>query len=312
MARIGDRGEMEAFVRSVELGSFSAAARELGLTPSTLSKLVTRLEQALKVRLVKRSPRQIVPTPEGELFVVRCRRVLAELEDAETEVSRSRDRPRGKLRMHTGPGFGMTQLLFAMPRFLERCPEVQVDLMLEDRRVDLLRENLDISVTVWKPENLALVVRKLFDFGRITCAAPSYLKRYGTPRTLDELARHRCIRVASTLGTMPWRFQTPAGTRTIEAAPDLVVNNASFGTQLVMLGAGVAQMMEFQVAEAIRDGRLIHLFPEYPCPDELSMLAVYSHERHRLPRVRAMLDFLVTTFASRPWRTASRPRTRSR
>ncbi len=304
MGRIGDRGEMEAFVRSVELGSFSAAARELALTPSTLSKLVTRLEQALKVRLVKRSPRQIVATPEGELFVARCRRVLAELEDAETEVSRSRDRPRGKLRMHAAPGFGMTQLLFAIPRFLERYPEVQVDLTLEDRRVDLLRENLDISVTVWKPENLSLVVRKLFDFGRLTCAAPAYLERYGTPRTLEELGGHRCIRVAGTLlGALPWRFQTPSGVRTIDKTADFVVNNASFGTQLVMLGAGIAQLMEFQVAEPIRDGRLVQLFPEYPYPDELSMVAVYSHERHRLPRVRAMLDFLVATFANRPWRS---------
>lgn len=305
MGRIGDRAEMEAFVRSVELGSFSAAANELGLSPSTLSKLVTRLEQALQVRLVKRTPRRITPTPEGDLFVARCRRVLAELEDAETEVSRSRESPRGKLRLHTGPGFGMTQLLFAMPRFLERYPDVQLDLMLEDRRVDLLRENLDISVTVWKPENVSLVVRKLFDFGRITCAAPSYIKRHGKPRTLDELARHRSIRVSSTLGTLPWRFQTPGGVRTLDPAPDFIANNAGFATQLAILGAGVAQLMEFQVAEAIRDGRLVHLFPEYPCPDELSMLAVYGHERHRLPRVRAMLDFLVATFAHRPWRAAT-------
>ena len=305
MGRIGDRGEMEAFVRSVELGSFSRAADELGLAPSTLSKLVTRLEHALKVRLVKRTPRRISPTPEGDLFVVRCRRILAELEDAETEVGRSRESPRGKLRMHTGPGFGMTQLLFSVPRFLERYPEVQVDLMLEDRRVDLLRENLDISVTVWKPENASLVVRKLFDFGRITCAAPSYIKRHGKPRTLDELARHRSVRVSSTLGTLPWRFQTPAGVRTIDTAPDLVVNNASFATQAVMLGAGIAQLMEYQVADAVRDGELVHLFPEFPCPDDLSMLAVYGHERHRLPRVRAMLEFLVGTFAQRPWRAAS-------
>src|SRR2546421_8909137 len=100
MARIGDRGEMEAFVRSVETGSFSAAARELKVTPSALSKLVTRLEQALKVRLVSRSTRHITATPEGARFMARCRRILAEIEDAETEVSRSRDRPRGKLRMH--------------------------------------------------------------------------------------------------------------------------------------------------------------------------------------------------------------------
>jgi len=109
MSRIGDRGEMEAFVRSVELGSFSAAARELKLTPSALSKLVTRLEQSLRVRLLTRSTRNVAPTPEGLLFLARCRRILAEIEDAETEVGRSRERPRGRLRMHMGVGFGISQ-----------------------------------------------------------------------------------------------------------------------------------------------------------------------------------------------------------
>ena len=310
MSRIGDRGEMEAFVRSLDLGSFSAAARELKLTPSGISKLVTRLERSLKVRLLTRTTRSIAPTPEGELFLARCRRLLAEMEDAETELGASRDRPRGRLRMHTGPGFGMTQLVTAMPLFLERYPEVQVDLMLEDRRIDVIRENVDISVTVGQPDNTSLVVRKIFDFGRIACAAPAYLKRHGMPRSIDDLARHRCVRVTSTLGRMPWLFETPSGLRTLDLSPSLIVNNAGFATQLVMLGAGISQMMEFQVADAIRDGRLVRILPEYPSPESYSMVAVYPHERHRLPRVRAMLDFLVETFASRPWRGKEGSRSR--
>jgi len=301
MSRIGDRREMEAFVRSLELGSFSAAARELGLTPSALSKLVTRLEQAL----VKRTTRQIVSTSEGDLFVARCRRILAELEDAEMEVGRSRDRPRGRLRMHTGPGFGTTQLVKELPRFLERYPEVQIELVLEDRRVDVIRENLDLSVTAWQPDNISLIVRKLFDFGRITCASPAYLKRHGTPRSVDDLARHRCVRVVSTLTAMPWQFQTPSGLRTFDPLASVLVNNAGFGTQLVLAGGGISQMMEFQVADAIRDGRLVHVLPRYPCLAGCSMLAVYPHERHRLPRVKAMLEFLLATFSDRPWRVGA-------
>ena len=114
------RDYVEAFVRSVEMGSLSAAARELRLTPSALSKLVTRLERSLKVRLVSRSTRRIAPTPEGSLFMARCRRILAEMEDAEVEVGRSRDHPRGRLRMHMGVGFGMSQGVAALPRFFER------------------------------------------------------------------------------------------------------------------------------------------------------------------------------------------------
>ena len=304
MSRIGDRGEMEAFVRSVDLGSFSAAARELGLKPSTLSKLVTRLEQALKVRLVKRTTRRIVASPEGELFAARCRRILAELEDAEVEVSRSRETPRGRLRMHAGPGFGTTQLVRYMPRFLERYPEVQVDLMLEDRRVDVLRENFDVSVTPWISENAAVVVRKLFDFEWITCAAPSYVKRHGKPRSIDDLARHRIVRVASSLAPRPWQFRTPTGVRTIDPHARIIANNAGCGTQLVLEGAGISQMMEFQLMEAIREGRLVRLLTDFPSPDTRSMYVVYPHERHRLPRVKAMLDFLLETFSRRPWRSA--------
>ena len=302
MSHVGELGELRAFVRSVQLGSFSAAARELKLTPSTLSKLVTRLERAFGVALVKRTTRQIVATPEGELFLARCRRILAEMEDAEMEVSRSRERPRGRLRVHVGPGFGMLQFLPALPRFLERHPEVEVDVMLEDRRVDIARENLDISITVPRPDHGHLVVRKLFDFERLTAAAPAYAKRHGLPRSPEDIiANHRCVRVASTLA-LPWQFETPSGIRTIDPQPHVVANNAAFATRLVFDGAGISQMMEFQLIEGLRDGRLVPVLPEFPCPHRQVMAAVYAHERTRLPRVKAMLDFLEETFSSRPWR----------
>ena len=139
MSRIGDRGEMEAFVRAVELGSFSAAARELGLTPSGISKLVTRLEGALRVRLLNRTTRRVAATPEGELFLARCRRILAEMDDAESEIGMARERPRGRIRVHIAVGFAMHQVIDAMPRFFQRHPDVQVELLVEDRRVDLAR-----------------------------------------------------------------------------------------------------------------------------------------------------------------------------
>src|SRR5258708_1280571 len=156
MERIGARSELEAFVRSVELGGFSAAARELGLTPSALSKLVSRLESALGVRLLNRTTRKLAPTAEGGLFLVRCRRILAEMEDAENEIGRARERPRGKLRLHVGVGFGTHQLVPALPRFLERYPEVRVELVVEDRIPDLVKEGLDISVWPGLPRDTTL------------------------------------------------------------------------------------------------------------------------------------------------------------
>ena len=297
MGRIGDRGEMEAFVRAIELGNFSAAGRELGLTPSAVSKLVTRLEHALKVRLASRSPSRIVATPEGERFLLRCRRILAEMEDAETEAGASRERPRGRLRVHAGPGFGMGPLARAVPAFVERYPEVELELVLEDRTMEIVRENIDISITVWPPQNTAVVARDLFSFGRVTCAAPAYVKRHGMPRSPEELTRHRCLRVVSTL-TMPWRFTMPDGVRTIEVRPAILANNAEQCLRFVLAGLGVTQMMEFQVADYLRSGALVPVMPQWPCPDRHTMRVVYAQERYRLPRVRAMIDFLLETFAT--------------
>lgn len=308
MSRIGDRGELEAFVRSIELGSFSAAARELGLTPSTLSKLLTRLERKLEVRLVARTTRQITPTAEGELFVARCRRILAEMDDAESEIGRSRERPRGRLRMHVAVGFAMHQMLGALPRFLERYPEVQVDLIVEDRRVDIMRESLDISVRPWPPETTSLIVRKIFEFERLVCASPEYLQRYGAPRTPEDLMRHPILTVSSLPRPSHWKFAMPSGPRTIEVEPAVSVNNADFVYHLALAGRGIARLNEFIIAPALRDGRLVRLLEQFQAPEALAMHAIYPQERHRLPRVAAMLEFLQATFGGRPWRATLRSR----
>src|SRR5882672_3048091 len=184
---------MEAFVRSIELGGFSAAARELKLTPSALSKLVSRLEGTLKVRLLNCTTRKLTPTAEGELFLARCRRILAELDDAETEVGRSRERPRGRLRMNVGVGFGTHQLVPALPRFCERYPEVELELAVEDRVIDLHKEGVDIAVRAGAPSDLSLVAREICEVERVVCASPAYLARHGAPRSPEELRKHNCI-----------------------------------------------------------------------------------------------------------------------
>ena len=310
MSRIGDRGEMEAFVRAVELGSFSAAARELKLTPSTLSKLVTRLERTLKVRLLTRTTRRIAPTLEGELFVSRCRRILAEMEDAETEIGRSRERPRGRLRMHLGVGVAMHQIVDALPQFSERFPEVQMELLIEDRRVDLLRENIDISVRPWAPDSSNLVVRKIFEFERWLCASPAYLKRHGRPRTPEDLARHRLMAVSSIPLHDHWVFKGPSGQRVLPVPLSAAANNADCVYRFTLSGLGIARLNEFVVADALKDGRLVTVLDDFHAAEQLSMLAIYPHERHRLPRVAAMLDFLTERFAHRPWRSTERKKAR--
>ena len=306
MARIGDRGEMEAFVRAVELGGFSAAARELKRTPSALSKLVTRLERGLRARLLNRTTRRLTTTPEGELFLARCRRILAEMEDAETEVGRSRDRPRGKLRMHVGVGFGVHQVVPALPLFSRRYPEVKVDLIVEDRHIELAREGIDLSVRPGPAVDTSVVARKIFSFERVVCAAPGYLSRHGQPRAPEELAKHNCITISSLPGRAHWAFEAPSGRRVIEVAGGPSVNNADCILRLALMGLGIVCLNEFIVAEDLRRGSLVRVLADFHCADQVPMLALYPHERDRLPRVAAMLDFLTETFSRAPWR-ARRP-----
>jgi DNA-binding transcriptional LysR family regulator len=305
MGRIGDRGEMEAFVRSIELGGFSAAARELKLTPSALSKLVSRLESSLKIRLLNRTTRKLTPTAEGELFLSRCRRILAEMEDAENEIGGSRERPRGKLRMNVGVGFGTHQLVPALPRFLERYPGIQLELGVEDRVVDLQKENIDIAMRAGPPpEDLALVARKICEVERVVCASPKYLARHGAPRSPDDLARHTCITVSGPYGSGQWKFDLPSGRRVMDVVSTVSVNNAECLLRLAVLGVGIVRTNEFIVGEDLRKGSLVRVLSEFHCAEPVPMMALYPHLRQRLPRVAVMLDFLLASFGHAPWRTA--------
>ena len=315
MARIGDRREMEAFVRAVELGGFSAAARDLKLTPSALSKIVTRLEGLLGVRLLKRTTRKLTTTAEGALFLVRCRRILAEFEDAELEVGRSREKPRGRLLVHAGVGFSTNRLEPAMAQFVSRYPEVQVELIVEDRDLDVVRNGIDISVRPGAPLDQSLVARKLGEFERVVCASPAYLRRHGVPRSPDDLARHSCIIIASLPGRSQWPFQTPAGRQVFEVKPHLCANSADSVRRFALMGLGVVRLNDFIVDEDLKAGRLVPLLEDYYYPERVPMHALYPQDRHRLPRVAAMLDFLGEIFHPAQWRSqrkSSRRRPRAK
>ena len=305
MTRIGDRNEMEAFVRSVDLGGFSAAARDMGLTPSALSKLVSRLEVALKVRLLNRTTRRLTPTAEGELFLARCRSILAEIEDAENELSSSVQLPRGRLRVHVGVGFGMHQLVPALPGFMARYPEVQVELMLEDRAVELSKEGIDISIWPGPPAELDAVARTLCEFKRVICASTAYVTRRGSPGSPEELTRHHCISLSGLPAALAsWKFRTASGQYSFIPQGGIRANNAECVRQLALMGLGIVRLNEFTVSSDIREGRLQALLVEEHEAEALSMHVLYLPTRHRLPRVSAMLHFLLDTFSHAPWGTA--------
>jgi DNA-binding transcriptional LysR family regulator len=309
MTAAGGKGEMAAFVRSVELGGFSAAARELELTPSALSKLVTRMEERLGARLLNRTTRRLALTPEGELLFERFRKILQEIEDAENEVVRSRARPRGLLRINTFAAF-RHQLVPGLPRFQERYPEVEVELKLEDRLVDLVKEGADLAVRMAPLEDSSLVARKICDLRRVICAAPAYLARHGTPRVPEDLAHHNCIVIAATPALARWPFDTAKGKHLIEVSGRLSTNSGDALKELAVAGLGIVRIVDMSVGEEIRKGALVPLLTDSHHVEPVPLHAVYVHGRHRSPKVAAMLDFLIENFARAPWRSA--PPTTSR
>jgi len=296
--------EMTAFVRTVETGGFSAAARQLGLTPSALSKLVTRLEDRLGARLLQRTTRRLQLTAEGEAFYVRALPILKAMDEAEAEVTEAGTSPRGLLRLHCGSTFGMHQLAPAIPRFQARHPSVSLDLTISDERLDMMQEAVDLAIRIGPLDESTLVARRICNLERVICAAPSYLERHGMPRTPDDLQRHNCLWITSLPALRRWPFDTDEGIRVVHVDGNVVTNNAETVLQLAVAGVGVTRLSDVVVADAIRAGALVPILADWHHVEPVPLFATYPSGRNLSPKVRAMVDFLVEEFGGAPWRKA--------
>lgn len=295
---------MAAFVRAVELGAFSAAARELEVTPSALSKLVTRLEDRLGVRLLHRTTRRLSLTPEGEAYFVRCRRILADIAEAEEEVGRARGRPAGLLRMGVGTAFGMHQLVPALPRFFERYPDIRLELAVTDRRVDVVEEGSDLAIRIGALSDSSLVARRICSLERTICAAPAYLERHGTPLAPEDLLSHNCLYVSSMPELRRWPFDTATGPHVIEVSGTVGSDSAETLLQLAIEGVGIIRLTDVIVGAEIAKGTLVPVLTGAHHVEPLPLYAVHPPGRQRSPKVAAMVDFLVENFGHAPWRAA--------
>jgi len=294
-------GEMRALVAVVEQQSFAAAATILGLSPSAVSKLVTRLEDRLGVQLLHRTTRRLSLSAEGEVYFARARQILADITEAEIEVTRSRGLPRGRLRINTSNGFGIHQLAPALPDFMARYPDIEVDLVMTDRIVDISTDPADVVIRAGPVADVAALSFKIADFERVVCASPAYLARNGTPRTPAELANHTCAIVASQAGN-GWPFRTADGIKHVELQRRLTVDNSEAALRFALNGGGIIRLGDIIVAEQIAHGSLVPLLTDVHYAEPLRLSALYLEGRHRLPKVRVFLDFLTERFASTPWR----------
>jgi DNA-binding transcriptional LysR family regulator len=304
---------MQVFVRAVELGGFSAAARALALTPSAVSKAISRLEDRLGVRLLNRTTRSLTTTPEGATYLERSRRILADIDDAEQEVTRFRAAPRGLLRLHLSVAFGLHQLPPVLPKFVQRYPEVQLGITVSDREPDFVDDGIDIAVRSGEVTDHNLVARRLCLMERVICASPAYLKRHGVPRTPDDLANHNCLLVSSQPELNSWPFDTPQGVRTVKVGGAITANNAETAVQLAILGLGVIRLGDILVGQPLQARQLVPLLTDVHHVEPVPIHALYLPGRHRSPKVAAMVDFLFAHFKDAPWRlTKSQRRARAR
>ena len=293
-------GEMEVFVRVVERGGFSAAARALAMTPSAVSKLVIRLEARLGVRLLNRSTRQVQLTAEGGVFYERSVRVLADLAEAERGVA-ANDSPRGRLSVNANVPFGEAALLPLVPAFLERYPEISLDIVLTDEVIDLIEHRTDVAVRAGPLKNSSLVARKLGATRKSIVASPDYLAKRGVPKKPADLASHNCLGFNRTRTLNGWPLMVGGKLVTIPAVGNTQVSDGASLQRLALAGVGLARLARFHCRDDIAAGRLVPVLEKFNPGDLEEIHAVFLGHGGWLPaRVRAFLDFLVENVRIEP------------
>ncbi|MCQ4634184.1 LysR family transcriptional regulator [Shinella sp. CPCC 100929] len=289
-------GEMEVFVLAAELKSFSAAGRKLRLSPSAISKLVTRIEDRLGARLIVRTTRRLELTPEGEVYLGRARAILAEIAETERIVAEgARVVPRGALRVNASVGFGERYILPLVPDFLALYPEIELDLTLTDGVIDVIGERTDVAIRSGPLRDSSLKARKLLESGKAVIAAPAYLEKYGTPQHPADLASHNCLRFNFRRSMDDWPFLSADG-QTVEAydiTGNMLVSSGAIQRELCLDGVGLARIGRFHIEPDIVSGRLVPVLEAFNPGDIEVVHAVFAGHEHLAARIRAFIDFLV-------------------
>ncbi|GAB4069339.1 LysR family transcriptional regulator [Ancylobacter sonchi] len=294
MARgeINRSGEMEVFVRVVEQGGFSAAARASRMTPSAVSKLVARLEARLGSRLVTRSTRRLELTPEGCAFYERAARILADIEEAERSAGAG-ERPAGRIRISTSASYGAHVLAPLLPDFLARHPGVSLDIVETDTVIDLLAERVDVAIRAGELKASSLLARRLGDTGKVIVAAPAYLAQAGMPRRAADLDAHVRIGFGYARAAEDWPLREDGREVTLPPSARVQASDGEGVRRLAVAGVGLARLATFTVRADIAAGRLVPVLEALNPGDRESFHAVHPGSGGPLPaRVRALIDFL--------------------
>ncbi|SFU58700.1 LysR family transcriptional regulator [Pseudoduganella namucuonensis] len=297
---------LEVFVEVVRKEGFARAAEALDTSPANVTRYISDLESHLHTRLLNRSSRRMSLTSSGEALFERAKSILDEVAEAEAIVSSAAMQPRGLLRINAPLSFGVQHLAPLWPRFMERYPDVQLEIALIDRVVDIVEEGYDMAVRISRAGSTAHVARKLASSRHVLCASPDYLARRGTPRTPSDLLGHDCIGY-SYMASDDWVVFDPAGKEHTVRVPFILrTNNGDTARAVALGGQGVILQPTFLVGADLREGRLLRVLPDHRLPD-IDIQAVYPSRRHLSAKVRVMIDFLAESFQDTPsWDLAAR------
>ncbi|WEF35852.1 LysR family transcriptional regulator [Pseudoduganella chitinolytica] len=302
---------MEFFVLLAKLGSLSATAREMGVTPPAATRRLMLLEGRLGVRLANRSTRRVSLTSEGELYLAQATQILADIRAMEESVSSRRAAPKGLLRINATLGFGRTTIAPLVSQFARAWPEVEVQLQLTDRAINLVEEAYDLGIRFGELPDTRLTARRIMSNRRFLCAAPAYLKRHGPPALPADLARHACILHRQNDDAFAtWRLTKGRKTESVKVRGHLSSNDGDVVLGWALDGHGILPRSEWDAAKYLDSGRLQLVLPDYTLP-AADLYAYYPSREHQSAKVRAFLDFLVAQLAP-PAATSPRRRTAPR
>lgn len=293
--------DIAVFVDVVRCGSFTAAAEKRGLSKSVVSKYVTRLEDRLGARLLNRTTRRLSLTEVGQAFFERSQRALGEIEEAEAEVSRLQSEPRGELRLSSPMSFGILHVAPLLPAFQARYPELTVDMVLDDRKTDLVDEGFDLAIRIGELPDSSLVARRLGPCRHVVCGTLEYFARHGVPQLPEDLADHPALTYRYQDAPSEWRLVDSDGNyHSVAINRRLQMNNSLALREALLKGAGVTLTPTFVVGTDIQAGRLMAVLKEYKVL-EVSIYAVYPQRKHVSPKVRAFIDFLSEKIKDPPY-----------
>ena len=296
-----DVTDMEVFVRTVRCGGLSAAARSMMMTPAGVSYRLNKLERNLGTRLLHRTTRRLILTEDGSEYLRQAERMIGELEKVEASVSRRDEVPQGTLKVAMPASFGRQHIAPLMPNFLKRYPLLKLNMLMSDDLIDIMGQGVDIAVRICKLEDSEFIARKLASDRRVVCASPEYIKQYGKPLVPADLADHNCLR----LSHQPyWIFNGPQGQDRVKVQGNFECNSGEAIREAALSGLGIALKATWDIARAIKTGRLDVLLEDFPIASDTSVWAIYPSRRNVPAKVTAFVSFMKSHFDSEPhWDT---------